>query len=90
MVRGVPTSFSAPVLDGRLMGMGEYSHVWPYAEGHMTGQSIKPLFKSAPEAAVNDDCLYGLLALVDAVRIGNAREASLARGELGKRLLNHG
>jgi hypothetical protein len=39
-----------------------------------------------PEAARQDERLWELLALVDAIRIGNARERSLAVRELKKRL----
>lgn len=78
IVRGIPTAFSAPMLEGRLLSMGDYIQVWPYAEGDKKGQSVQPLFKSVPEAALNDVQLYAYLALVDAIRLGNPREANLA------------
>lgn len=34
---------------------------------------------SVPCAARQDEALYAMLALVDAIRLGNEREASLAR-----------
>lgn len=34
---------------------------------------------SVPSAARQDEALYAMLALVDAIRLGNEREASLAR-----------
>ena len=78
LVRGMPTAFAAPVMAGRLMSAGEIITVWPDATGQHKGQAISPLFKSAPMAAKADAKLYELLALVDAIRIGNARELKLA------------
>ena len=51
------------------------------------GQSIKPLFKSVPEAVQKDERLYEYLALVDAIRLGNQREVGLAGDLLSERLL---
>lgn len=42
------------------------------------GQSIQPLYKSVAMAAAIDPKLYEFLALVDAIRVGGAREANLA------------
>jgi len=39
---------------------------------------IEPLFKSVPYAVRLDAELYALLALVDAIRIGQSRERNLA------------
>jgi hypothetical protein len=51
------------------------------------GQSIIPLFPSVAEAVQNDVLLYELLALVDALRVGRAREREIALEELKKRIL---
>lgn len=87
MTRGIPTAFAAPMLESLLMSAGEYISVWPYAKGKEMGQSIKPLFKSVPEAVQNDARLYEYLALVDAIRLGKQREANLAADRLAERLL---
>jgi len=42
------------------------------------GQSLQPLYKTVPKAAAEDPTLYGYLALVDAIRVGGARESSVA------------
>ena len=47
--------------------------------GTDSGQSVEPLFKTVPKAIAQDKNLYAMLALVDAIRLGNEREASLAR-----------
>lgn len=87
MQRGVPTAFAAPMLEGLLISGGTYNYVWPFANGKEMGQSVGPLFKSVPEAAMRDEHLYEYLALVDAIRLGNQREASLAADHLRSRIL---
>ena len=47
---------------------------------------MDPLFFNVPYAARRDQQLYELLALVDALREGRARERNLAVTELGRRL----
>jgi hypothetical protein len=87
ITRGVPTAFAAPMLKGLLVSGGEYIHIWPYAQGQDLGQSVEPLFKSVPDAVQKDERLYEYLALVDAIRLGNQREAGLAGQHLSERLL---
>lgn len=87
MVRGIPTSFCAPMLQGKLMSGGDLIHVWPDAYGNRKGQSITPLFKTVPGAVKKDPCLYEYLALIDAIRLGNAREARLANEILREKVL---
>jgi hypothetical protein len=89
MARGLATSFAAPGLKGKLMSGGTSKFVWPYAEGHDSGQSIEPLYKSVPIAAERDEELYAYLALADALRIGNPRETQVARSELEARIWHH-
>lgn len=86
LVRGIPTAFAAPVLEGQLMTAGEMIYVWPDARGKNKGQSVPPLFKSVPSAVRRDPLLYEYLALVDAIRLGSPREADLAVQLLQERL----
>ena len=86
MQRGMPTAFAAPVLQESLYSAGSLINVWPYARGQEMGQSIKPLFKTVPEAAQKDERLYAYLALTDAIRLGNQREAGVATNLLTERL----
>ncbi len=81
--RGFPTAHSAPPLSKRIRSESKY--VWPSPEGSDRGESIEPLYKTAPLAALEDKGLYELLALVDSLRVGKAREQQLAREELKKR-----
>jgi len=86
IVRGIPTSFAAPVLEGEIMTAGEFIYVWQDPRGKQKGQSVNPLFKSVPFAVKRDPMLYELLALVDAIRLGNPRESNIAVNQLEKRL----
>jgi hypothetical protein len=86
LTRGVPTGYAAPPLDSQIAGSNEPPPVWPYAEGTTRGYALAPLYRTVPEAALRDSALYELLALVDAIRDGRARERSLAEKALEKRL----
>ncbi len=80
LARGILTGFSAPVLKAQSAGIvrPRVPYVWPSAEGNSRGEAISPLYKSVPHAVKEDDGLYALLALVDVLRIGRARERQLA------------
>jgi predicted transcriptional regulator len=84
IVRGMATAHSANPLK-RLIQSDE-NYVWSWAEGNKKGQAIQPLHPSVPIACRNDEKLYELLALTDAIRIGKKREVELAILELEKRL----
>ena len=82
MVRGVPTAHSAPPLRDRFMS--DTAYVWPSEKGTVQGQSIEPLYPGAPDAAMEDERLHAMLALVDAMRVGRTRERTEAAKELAK------
>lgn len=82
LVRGVETAHSAFPLS-EIMHSDEV-YVWPYAEGNKRGFSIEPLHPNVPKAAIIDHDLHILLALVDAIRLGNVREQKMAISELKK------
>lgn len=84
LVRGMATAWSAPPLSEKIIS--NESIVWPYVDGKMRGQAIVPLFANAPKACMLDHSLYELLALTDALRIGKARERTIALEELKKSL----
>jgi hypothetical protein len=86
LVRGIGTTFAAPVLESRLFSAGELLPVWPDARGNNKGLEVSPLFKTVGHAVRRDPELYALLALVDAIRIGSPREANLAKDLLKKRM----
>jgi DNA-binding transcriptional ArsR family regulator len=84
IVRGVLTAHAADPLRKKILSNEKY--VWPYAKGTDRGQAVEPLYNSVPQVALKDQKLYELLTLVDAIRIGRAREKELARHELEKRI----
>jgi DNA-binding Lrp family transcriptional regulator len=86
VTRGVSTSYAAPPLKNHVVMGDELPPVWPWREGETRGISLKPLYKTAPAAALRDPVLYELLALVDAIRDGRARERKIAERELLNRL----
>lgn len=83
--RGMPTAHSAPPLNSAILS--EETYVWPWAEGEARGQVIEPLHPGVPLACAKDSALYELLALVDAIRLGRAREKQQAMEELRERIL---
>jgi hypothetical protein len=86
LTRGLPTAYAAPPLNALVVGSGEQPPVWPDPEGEVRGVGFEPLCKSVPKAARKDPALYELLALVDALRDGRARERRIAERELSARL----
>ena len=78
MTRGVPTAFASPALRDHLSYGSESLYVWPHPNGHERGISFSPLYKSIPEIALRDEKLYATLGLIDAIRLGRAREGNLA------------
>lgn len=84
LVRGIPTAHSAKPLSDLIQSSEPY--VWPSANGTVRGQAIEPLYPTLVQAVDNDPLLYEMLALVDVIRVGRAREVNLAVQELSKRL----
>ena len=83
--RGIPTAHSALPLSAEIVS--EENYVWPSAKGKVRGHSIQPLYPSVVRAVQAAPPLYEALALVDAVRVGRARERNLALGMLEGMLL---
>jgi hypothetical protein len=86
LTRGLPTAYAAPPLNSLIVLPDEPPPVWPDPEGKVRGYAFSPLYPSVPKAAAQDPLLYELLALVDAIRDGRARERELAIKELTARL----
>lgn len=82
VVRGVPTSHSKSPLKELIQSNEDI--VWPHGKGKVRGHGLLPLCHSIPMAALKDDKLHQMLALVDALRIGRTREKALAVAELKK------
>lgn len=78
---GVPTAGAAPALAATFPPL-EIPWVWPWPEGTVRGLTIEPLYRTLPGAALKDPALYEVLALMDALRAGRARERQLAEHRL--------
>jgi hypothetical protein len=86
ITRGIPTSYAASPLKGKIVMGDDLPPVWASPKGNVRGYSLSPLYKTVPDAAQRDPRLYEMLALVDAIRDGRARERQLATEELQARL----
>ena len=86
LVRGIPTTYAAPVLVGKLFSAGEHSYVWPDGYGKQSGIALLPIHPSVPRAVRDDLIMYELLALIDAMRVGRPREATLAQELFSQRI----
>jgi hypothetical protein len=86
LVRGIPTAYAGPPLSQKIAGSAEPPPVWPDPEGTVRGFEFSPLYRNVPAAARRDPKLYELLALVDAIRDGRAREREVAIQELTARI----
>ncbi len=84
IVRGIPTSYSAPSLKDQIVAGNDPIPVWPYGEGKARGVALKPLYSSVPESISKypDPLFYDLLTLLDAIRSGRAREKQIASQKL--------
>jgi hypothetical protein len=76
---GWPTAYYLPALKGEFEGLRPEDHkaalpiVWPDIEGTVRGESLLPIYPSVPLAVRKDAALYEVLALVDVIRLGDAR-----------------
>ena len=84
VVRGTVTAHSAPPLNKEINSTELY--VWPYAKGDARGHRIQPLYPSVLQAVEMDKNLHEILALMDSIRVGKAREKNLALKYLKERL----
>lgn len=84
--RGVPTAIGAPILASHFESTNALVPVWPHPEGRIYGFELIPLHPAVPKVALQDQSLYDVLALVDAIRVGAAREREIAIEELKRKL----
>lgn len=80
--RGVPTAHAAAPLRDKFVGGADLPPVWPDPDGDLRGASFEPLHRTVPTAARKDPRLHELLALIDSLRDGRARERQLAEKAL--------
>lgn len=85
LTRGLATAIGGPSLREHFE-LSLETPVWPDPTGPSRGTGLPPLYAGAPSAARSDPLLYDLLTLVDAIRIGAARERQMAADTLAERL----
>jgi hypothetical protein len=85
MANGIPTAHSHPFM--KRLFQSEMDYVWLNPGGKFWGLSIEPLYKELPNAALLDEELYKMLALIDVIRVGRVREWKVAISELKKMIL---
>lgn len=84
---GFPTAYGVEPIQSKVLFADDMPPVWPHADGPVRGMALLPLYPKLPLAAMKDPTLYTLLALFDALRIGQAREREMARQLLEERLV---
>lgn len=85
--QGVPTAHSGPILAEQIDS--EEPYVWPSPNGSVRGRAIEPLVPKASELPQRSPAAYEMLSLVDALRVGRARERNLASKALRQKLNLH-
>jgi len=83
ILKGIATAHSAEPMSKKIVSDSKY--VWPDVNGKIRGESIEPLYKNAPKAALEDKKLYEMLSIIDCLRVGKVREQKIAMVELKKR-----
>ncbi len=86
--RGVPTAWAARPLAAEFAQPSDLPPVWPDPMAKARGIALQPLHDSARKIARRDPELAEGLALVDALRLGDARVRGLATKLLRQRLAN--
>lgn len=84
--RGISTAWAAPPLSVLIDDDHPLPPVWPTSDGHVRGLALDPLHASAIAAARDDRITAERLALLDALRAGDARIRGLAAEQLRKSL----
>jgi hypothetical protein len=85
--RGFVTAWGTGLLAARLaVPANDLPPVWPSAAGDTRGAAVQPIHLSAVPASRRDPLLWEELALVDAIRLGDARIRALAAELLSSRL----
>lgn len=74
--KGIPTAHSGPSLSELFESTTPV--VWPDIHGSVRGTSLAPLYPNATQLPARAPTLYDVLTLVDAIRMGQARERSAA------------
>jgi DNA-binding Lrp family transcriptional regulator len=83
-VKGIPTAHAGPVLKDAFDSSKPV--VWPDTHGEVRGTGLTPLYPQATSLPERAPEVYSMLTLVDALRVGQARERKAAIEALEKAL----
>jgi hypothetical protein len=86
---GLPTAYAAAPLNEIIVSGNDLPPVWPaIGEGAIRGIELKPLYHCVTKSIIKfpDTYFYELLALLDAIRSGRARERNLGAEKIAKML----
>ena len=83
---GVATGTLDTLADGTMATPASVEFVWASAEGTARGVVLEPLHPRVPDIAGRNGPLYGLLAAVDLIRVGGAREREAASAWIEQQL----
>lgn len=84
--RGVPTGWAARPLLDEIATAEELPPVWPDPEGQVRGLAVRPLDLSLPRLVASWPEVAEMAALLDALRLGDARVRLAAERHLRERL----
>ncbi len=86
---GIPTSWGCPALKPSFNSAENTPDVWAHKDGKIRGYRVEPLHKNFPDACLKNEKIYNYCGLIDAIRVGRAREKKIAI-DLIKEMLNRG
>jgi len=84
--RGIPTAWDAPVFEKDFERNVGVRMVWPHPYGEARGIALVPIHRLMPEVARQDPDMYERFALLDGLRIGDARLRSVSARQLAEKL----
>lgn len=84
---GIPTGFSGPALSEEVTSAGNSKIIWSSEYGEAYGQVLEPIYKTIAFASYQDEFVYNCFSLIDAYRLGKAREKDIAINLLEKKIL---
>jgi hypothetical protein len=88
VTRGLPTAYAASPLNKIIATENDLIPVWPHGEGTHRGLALIPLHHCVPTSIIKypDEFFYELLALLDALRTGRARERNIGAEKIKEML----
>lgn len=88
LTRGIPTAVAAPIFQNKIALGRDPVPVWPDAQGDKKGLGLDPIHPSVTKSLHKefDENFYEILVLVDAIRVGRARERNIAKELLSKKI----